>query len=462
MNTELKAKKRGFFNMHIDMTEGPLYKNFILYMLPLFISSLIQQTYTAADMMILGQFAGDTAVAAVGATSSLVNLVVQLFMGVAIGYNIVLLRFYGAKDAKQVKSVNSTALIFALSIGVIMMAVGMIFTEPFLRLTNCPEEIIADAALYARIYFLSLPATMVYNHFTSLVKASGDTVSGLMFIITSGITNIGLNLFFVLVVGVPVAGVAIATTVSIYVATVLVFVKCTRIKGFGRLELRGIRFSFSVMGKFVKLGLPSSVSNTLSSLVAIISSSILNSYGPAVIAGNTAALSVNTLLQSVLCAMYSAATSFMTQNIGARKRDNVIKIKRFALTLLTATSTIISVVMFTLHEPLLLLYLPDAPDALSAGTLQLFYLAVTMLTIGPAFMLSAIFSAYGKATFQMIKSLAMIALNVFWLLVIYRAFPSLHTLFLYSPVSQIVSLLISIVFERIYTARYLRGVELTI
>lgn len=448
--------------MKVNMTEGPLYKNFILYMLPLFISSLVQQTYTAADMMILGQFAGDTAVAAVGATSSLVNLVVQLFMGVAVGYNIVLLRFYGAKDAEKVKSVNSTALIFALSIGVIMMAVGMIFTEPFLRMTNCPEEIIADAALYARIYFLSLPATMVYNHFTSLIKASGDTVSGLMFIITSGVTNIGLNLFFVLVIGIPVAGVAIATTASIYVATVLVFVKCVRIKGFGRLELRGIRFSFDVMGKFVKLGLPSSVSNTLSSLVAIISSSILNSFGPAVIAGNTAANSVNTLLCSVLFALHSSATSFMTQNIGAGKRDNVIRIKRFALALMTATSTILAVVMFTLHEPLLLLYLPDAPDALSAASLRLLYLGVTMLMMGPAYMLTAIFSAYGKAAFQMIKSLSMISLNVFWLLVIYPVFPSLHTLFLYSPVSQGVSLLVSVIFERIYTAQYKRGKELSL
>lgn len=448
--------------MHIDMTEEPLYKNFVLYFLPLLVALLVQNTYSAADMIILGQFAGDVAVAAVGATSSIVTLVVQLFMGVAVGYNIVLLRLYGAEDKDGVKSANSTALIFSLGVGVLMMVVGMIFAEPLLRLTNCPEEIIADAALYARIYFISLPATMFYNHFSSLIKAGGDTTSSLVFIVVSGITNIILNLFFILVVKIPVAGVAIATTVSIYVSALMLLIKCLKVKGLSHLELRDLTFSFTLLKKYIKHGLPSTITNAMSSFVGIISSFILNSYGPAVIAGSTSASSIISIAASPTFSMASAATSFMSQNIGAKKKDNVFKIKRFSLLLAAIVSVVLATTLVVFAEPLLTLYLPDSPEAVSAGALKMYYNAVTVLILGFSYVLSSVHTAYGKATFQMVISASSIAFNVLWLLVIYKISPSLDTLFLYSPVAQALTLTALFIFERIYTKQYLKGAELTI
>jgi Na+-driven multidrug efflux pump len=249
MNTELKAKKHGLFNMKVDMTSGPLYKNYVIYTIPYIIALLIQNTYNAADMVILGRFASETAVAAVGATSSITSVVVNFFIGFAIGYNIVIVRLFGEKDKEELKRANSTAFIVSLAVGVALMILGLIFAEPLLLLVKCPASILSDSALYARIYFLSLPGLMFFNHFSSLVKATGDSVTSVYYLIVSAVSNIVLNLFFVVVLKMPVLGVAIATTTSIYVTAILCFIKVLHLDEFSRLELSGMRFSGEIFKK---------------------------------------------------------------------------------------------------------------------------------------------------------------------------------------------------------------------
>ena len=457
MSTEIKAKKHGFFNTKVDMVDGPLLKNYIIYFLPFIVSTLIQQSYHAADMMILGQFAGDTAVAAVGATGSLTNLVLNLFIGIAAGYNILLLRYYGAKNKDAVKSTNSTALIFSLGVGVIMMVVGMIFTEPFLRLTNCPEEIVSDAALYARIYFLALPGLMFNNYFNSLIKATGDSTSGLLYIGISGAVNIVLNLFFILVLGLTVAGVAIATTVSIYVSTVCIFLKTTRAEGLGKLELRGIRFSFAIMKKLIKLGLPMALTTVISSLVGVFSSSIKNSYGTAAIAGIAASGSIISITGSVAYPVSSVTTSFVTQNMGAGRQDNVFRVKRFS-TVISITIAIVNFLVVVAFARLLLsLYIPGAEEAISVGKKALLYSGIRVLINGIVVVSSAMLSAYGKSLVQMIISLVNIGVNVLWLLVVYPLFSSIDTYLFTTVAVGIVYLILVLSIERYYTRQYKNG-----
>ena len=459
MNTEMKAKKHGFFNMKVDMVDGPLLKNYIIYFIPFIVSTLIQQSYNAVDMMILGQFAGDTAVASVGATGSLTALVLNLFIGIAAGYNILLLRYYGAKDKEAVKSTNSTALIFSIGVGVVMMAVGILFTEPFLRLTNCPEEIISDAALYARIYFLSLPGLMFNNYFTSLIKATGDSTSGLLYVGISGAVNVVLNLFFILVLDLAVAGVAIATTVSIYVTSLCIFLKTTRAEGLGKLELRGVKFSFAIMKKLIKLGLPTALTTVISSLVGVFSSGIKNSYGTSAIAGIAASGSIISIIGSVVYPVSSVTTSFVTQNMGAGRQDNVFRVKRFSTVISVGLSLVNFLVVVVFARPLLSLYVPGAEEAITVGTMALFFTGIRVLINGLVVVSSAMLSAYGKSLVQMIITLVNIGVNLLWLLVVYSIFPSIDTYLFTTVAVGVVYLVIVLLVEHHFTKQYKKGNE---
>ena len=459
MNTEMKAKKHGFFNMKVDMVDGPLLKNYIIYFIPFIVSTLIQQSYNAVDMMILGQFAGDTAVASVGATGSLTAVVLNLFIGIAVGYNILLLRYYGAKDKEAVKATNSTALIFSIGVGVVMMVVGILFTEPFLRLTNCPEEIISDAALYARIYFLSLPGLMFNNYFNSLIKATGDSTSGLLYVGISGAVNIVLNLFFILVFNLAVVGVAIATTVSIYVTSLCIFLKTTRAEGLGKLELHGVKFSFTIMKKLIKLGLPTALTTVISSLVGVFSSSIKNSYGSSAIAGIAASGSIISITGSVVYPVSSVTTSFVTQNMGAGRQDNVFSVKRFSTVISAGLSLVNFLVVVVFARPLLSLYVPGAEEAITVGTMALFFTGIRVLINGITVVSSAMLSAYGKSLVQMIITLVNIGVNLLWLLVVYPIFPSIDTYLFTTVAVGVVNLVIVLLVEHHFTKQYKKGNE---
>lgn len=454
-----KKEKHGFFNMKVDMTEGPLFKNYVIYFLPFVVSSIIQTSYSAIDMMILGQFAGDTAVAAVGATSSILSLVLNLFIGIAAGYNILLLRYYGAKDKAAVKSTNSTSLIFSIAIGIVLMIFGILFVKPFLRLTNCPEEIIADATLYARIYFLALPAIMFNNYFNSLIKATGDSTSALIYNTVSGAVNIVLNLFFVLVLKWSVAGVAIATTASFYVTSICIFLKTTRAEGLGKLELTGIKFSFDIMKKLVKLGLPPALPTLISSLVSVFSSSIKNSYGTSAIAGIAAASSIFGVIACVGHPIGSVTTSFVAQNMGARRQDNVFKIRRFSIIISLSLAVLEFFVMVVFARPLLSLYVPGVEEAIVVGKTYLICLGIRVLLNALPIVCSAMLSAYGKSLIQMIISVVNIGVNFLWLLVIYGLFPTLDTYLLTTVAVGVVHFAFHIIAEHYFTKKYKQGCD---
>ena len=459
MNTELKAKKRGLFNMKVDMTGGPLIKNYLIYTIPYIIALLIQNTYNAADMIILGQFAGDTAVAAVGATTSITSFVVNLFIGFAVGYNIVIVRLFGEKDRESLKRANSTALIVSLVIGVGLMIAGLIFAEPLLLLVKCPESILADSVLYARIYFLSLPGLMFFNHFSSLIKATGDSVTSVYYLIVSAVTNIALNLFFVVVLKMPVIGVAIATTASIYVTAILCFIKVIRLDDFACLGLSDVRFSFDIFKKICKYGIPSSISIVAQTLVGLLSSSAKNSLGEQTVAAISAHDSVFTLMFGIVYCFGSALTSFMGQNMGAGNRDRVLKIRRFAYLFASALSVVLAALLLVFRYGIIALYLPDAPEAIAIGARAITFNMLTMALYGATWMAQSSLMAMGKSTVNMViillKSVGFVAI---WYIFVFPINPTLDTMLAVSPIAAIIGLTF-VVIEFVYIKKYKAGKE---
>ena len=459
MNTELKAKKHGLFNMKVDMTSGPLYKNYVIYTIPYIIALLIQNTYNAADMIILGRFASETAVAAVGATSSITSVVVNFFIGFAIGYNIVIVRLFGEKDKEELKRANSTAFIVSLSVGVALMILGLIFAEPLLLLVKCPASILSDSALYARIYFLSLPGLMFFNHFSSLIKATGDSVTSVYYLIVSAVSNIVLNLFFVVVLKMPVLGVAIATTTSIYVTAILCFIKVLHLDEFSRLELSGMRFSGEIFKKIFKYGIPSSVAVVAQNLVGLLSSSAKNSFGEQVVAAISAKDSATMLFMGITYCFGSALTSFMGQNMGAGNRDRVLKIRRFAYFLTSAIAFVITVVLFVFRRGLLTLYLPDSPEAIGIGVRAMEYQLLTALLYGVNWTASSSLMAMGKSTVNMIITLlGSVVFVAIWYLFIFPQNPTIDMMLTVIPLTALINLTFVVV-EFAFFKKYKSGAE---
>ena len=445
--------------MKVDMVGGPLFKNYVIYTIPYIIALLIQNTYNAADMIILGRFASETAVAAVGATSSITAVVVNFFIGFAIGYNIVIVRQFGANDREGLHRANSTAFIVSLTVGVVLMVLGLIFAEPLLLLVKCPESILADSALYARIYFLSLPGLMFFNHFSSLIKATGDSVTSVYYLIVSAVSNIVLNLFFVVVLKMPVLGVAIATTSSIYITAILCFFKVTHLDEFARLELSGMRFSVDIFKKIFKYGIPSSVAVVAQNLVGLLSSSAKNSFGEQVVAAISAKDSATTLFMGITYCFGSALTSFMGQNMGAGNRDRVLKIRKYAYLLTSAIAFVITVVLFVFRRGLLSLYLPDAPEAIDIGVRAMEYTLLTALLYGGSWTASSSLMAMGKSTVNMIITLlGSVVFVAIWYLFIFPQNPTIDMMLTVIPLTALINLTFVVV-EFAFFKKYKSGAE---
>lgn len=448
--------------MKVNMTEGPLLKSYLLYTLPFIVSLLIQNTYNAADMIILGQFASETAVAAVGATSSITSLLVNLFIGFAVGYNIVIVRYFGENNKDGVKRANSTALILSLSVGIVLMILGIIFAEPLLRLVNCPASMLSDAASYARIYFISLPATMFYNHFSSLIKATGDSVTGVYYLTASAVTNIVLNLVFVAVLDIHVVGVAIATTASIYVTAILCFIKVVRAEGLGKLELSGVRFSLDAFVKLVKYGVPSSITSVSTSLVGLLGSSVRNSFGEYAVAGITARNSIYQLLLSPCYCFSSSLGSFVGQNMGAGKKERVLRVRRYAYTLSIVVAALLTSCLFIFRYQFIALYVPDSPEAIAVGVRSVLFMIIPGLLSGIIQCVNTSLMTLGKSGLVMIKSLLVnVAFVAVWYLFIFPLNGTLDMMLVLTPITSLMSLS-AFIFEIAYFRRYKKGEKFAI
>ena len=312
----LKAK-------NIDTTTGSLFTKIILYSIPLILSTLIQQLFNAVDIVVLGNMADSTAVAAVSATTPITSLIVSTFVGISTGTRVVLARFIGARDEENTRNVTDTSLIFSVAVGALIAVVGFVFAPWFLDITNCPIECYDGALIYVRIYMLSAPFIMLYNFGSAIITADGDTQRPLYYIMIAGVTNVVLNIILCLCLEEKVAAVAIATVASQVISAFLVSFSLLSIEGACRVNILRMRFGIGALGKVLAAGLPMALVHALFPLSNLQIQSAINSHGVAAIAGNGAVSTIESVVSAFTGPIGTSASVFIGQNIGAKKRDRV-------------------------------------------------------------------------------------------------------------------------------------------
>ena len=337
----------------INMTKGPLLPELLQFILPLMLSSMLQIAFNAADLIVVGRFGRPHSMAAVGANGAMINLIINVLMGLATGGGVLCARYYGANQTDKLHRTVSTTLITGVIGGVITSALGLALTVPLLRLVGSPDEVLPLATVYLRIYFLGLPVMALYNFSAAALRALGNTRQPLIYLAIAGVLNVVMNLFFVLVVGIDVAGVAIATVLSQCVSGFLT-VRCLLTSQ--ELHVKELHFSGHIFKKMMNIGIPAGIQGSLFSISNFIIQASVNSFGAAVIAGNSACVSVEGLLYCPSDAVMQAATTAVSQNVGAQEYERSRSVARWSMVLVVVLTGILTVPAVVFRRQVLGLY----------------------------------------------------------------------------------------------------------
>lgn len=419
----------------IDMCNGPLLGKLLLFALPLMLSGILQLLFNAADIIVVGRFTGSHALAAVGSTSSLINLLVNLFIGFSIGANVLTAQYYGAKDQKNIHQTIHTSILISLIGGIILIAVGVLLARPLLKLMATPEDVLDQATLYMKIYFCGMPATMVYNFGAAILRAIGDTRRPLYFLFTAGVLNVFLNLFFVIVFHMGVAGVALATIISQTLSAILVVRCLTNLDGICRLYLKQLKIYPEKLLRIVQIGLPAGLQGAVFSISNVLIQSSVNSFGSIAMAGNTAASNLEGFVYTSMNAVYQTALSFTSQNMGAGKYERIGMILRRCVALVTIIGLALGGLVVLFHQPLLSIYSTD-PEVISYGTIRLFIICLPYFLCGIMDTLVGMLRGMNYSILPMIASIVGVCgLRIVWIFTVFRWNHTLFTLYISYPIT---------------------------
>ena len=356
-------------SIQINMTEGPIFSKLLKFSIPLIFSSLLQLLFNAADIVVVGRFAGDNALAAVGSTGSLINLLVNLFQGLSIGTNVVAAHYFGANKKSELKETVHTAMLLSIYSGIIMTVVGISFAVPILKLMQAPYEVLTLASIYLKIYFGGITATMIYNFGSALLRAVGDTQRPLYILFLAGIINVILNLIFVIVFHLDVAGVAWATVISQTISAILVVIILLKENKEYSLEINNIKINMHIFTKIVKVGIPAGFQGIMFSFSNVIIQSFVNSFGSILIAGNSAACNLEGFIYTAMNGFSQGALTFCSQNMGARKIDRIKKIVWISQLSIIVLGASMSGLFLLFGHQLLGMY-TKSPEVIEAGLLR--------------------------------------------------------------------------------------------
>lgn len=356
MTGDIMARAKSY---EMDMTRGAILPKLIIFSLPLMASGVLQLLFNAADVAVVGRFVGAGAMAAVGSTSSLISLLINFFIGLSVGVNVCVARYYAVGEDADMAETVSTAVCTALISGIVLIFIGAVLARPMLELMGSPGDVIEESTRYLRIYFIGMPAVMLYNFISAVFRAVGDTKRPLYFQLIAGVVNVLLNLFFVLVLKIGVAGVAIATTVSQGVSAVGLAIILVHEKGRLHLDLRSIRIHWDKLIGIFKVGLPAGLQSTLFSLSNVIIQSAINSFGSTAMAGSTASSNIEGFVYVSMNSIYQTNLSFSSQNMGAGKYSRINRILAECLLLVAAVGIFLGVMINVFSYQLLSLYTKD-------------------------------------------------------------------------------------------------------
>ena len=419
----------------IDMCDGPLLSKILLFSVPLMMSGILQLLFNAADIIVVGRFAGSSALAAVGSTSSLINLLINVFVGLSVGVNVLVAKYYGGQREKDMSETVHTAVLTSLLSGLFLVILGGIAARPLLHLMGTPDDVLDQAVLYMRIYFLGMPVLMVYNFGAAILRAIGDTRRPLYFLFMAGVVNVALNLFFVIGLGMGVDGVGWATVISEHVSALLVLKSLMEAPGALKLNLKELRIHPKKLKRIVKIGLPAGMQGAIFSISNVLIQSSVNSFGSSAMAGNTASANIEGFVYTAMNAVYQTNLSFTSQNLGGRKYSRINRIMYICLAVVTVVGITLGITAVLAGDLLLGIYSSDA-QVLRYGMLRLEIICGTYFLCGIMDCMVGSLRGLGYSVIPMFVSLTgACGFRVLWVFTVFAAYRSLDVLYLSYPVS---------------------------
>lgn len=427
----------------IDMVNGPILKKMLLFTIPLMCSSILQLLFNAADIVVVGRFAGDNSLAAVGSNAALINLMTNVFLGLSVGGNVLAARDYGAGNDTELSKTVHTAMLLGILSGLILTVAGVIFAPQMLKLMQTPKNILPLAALYLRIYFLGMTAMMVYNFGSALLRSVGDTKRPLYYLLTAGVINVILNMIFVIVLKMDVAGVGLATVISQCISAFLVVRCMMREQGGIRLIPAKLHIYKDKLMQIIRVGLPAGFQGAVFSLSNVVIQSSVNIFGEIVVAGNSAAMNLEGFVYVSMNAFHQAAISFTSQNVGAGKKDRIGRILLTAEGCVIVTGIVFGWLMYGFGRPLLRIY-SSSTEVIEAGMVRLAIILLPYALCGMMDVVVGVLRGMGYSVGPMIMSLVgACGLRLVWIATVFQLpqFHKISTVYLSYPITWTITLL---------------------
>ena len=436
----------------IDMTEGPIFGKLLKFSIPLIASSVLQLFFNAADVVVVGRFAGDNSLAAVGSTGSLVNLLINLFMGLSVGTNVVVANYFGAKKKNELTDTIHTAILVSVISGLILTVVGVIGAKPILTFMQSPEEVLNLAAIYLRIYFGGITATMVYNFGSAILRAKGDTKRPLYILFGAGILNFILNLVFVIPLKMDVAGVGLATVISQILAAILVIILLIKEPDDFHLNLRKLKINRMIFIQIVKIGLPAGFQGIMFSFSNVIIQSSVNTFGAIIIAGNSAAINLESFIYTAMNGFSQGSLTFCSQNLGAGKKDRIRKVVWISQASIIVIGGVLGALFLLFGRQLLGIFSKN-PEVIDAGMIRLWIIFTTYFLCGMMDGMANSIRGIGHSLMPVISSLLGACIfRIIWLFTIFLI-PQFHTpqtIFISYPISWILTFIANVIWYNKY------------
>lgn len=436
------------FKTNSNMCEGPIFKKIVIYTIPIILTGVLQLLFNAADLIIVGRYRGSESVAAVGATAAIINLIINLFIGLSVGISVSVAQGLGGGKDEDVHKTVHTAIPAAIVSGIILTIVGVIGSRFFLELMGTPENIINLSAQYMKIYFCGITASMIYNFCSAILRAAGDTLSPLIFLIISGVVNVILNIFFINVFSMGVDGVALATAVSQTISAVLVIVALVKRNDCCKLSLKKLKFHKQQLIRIIRIGLPAGIQGSLFSVSNVIIQSSVNSFGSVVMSGNAAAQNIEGFIYITMNSFHQTAVNFTGQNYGACKFKRIYKILVTSLGSVCVMGMVLGAITVIFSEPLLSIYITDSKEAISYGVIRLWFICLTYFLCGIMDVMTGMLRGIGSSFAPMIITiLGVCGMRIGWIFTIFRMpeYHSIKSLYISYPVSWAITFVVELV-----------------
>lgn len=419
----------------VNMTEGPLLKKIILFAIPLMLTGMLQLLYNAADIVVVGKFAGDASLAAVGSTTSLINLIVNTFLGLSLGAGVVVAQSIGSRNKARLHRTVHTSMFLSLFLGIGVGALGVVLCRPILVLMGSPAEVLDKAALYMRVYFLGTPGFLIYNFGAAILRSTGDTKRPLFILSISGIANVLLNLVFVIYFKMDVAGVALATIISQYISAIWVVIILIKEQGDFKLNLTKLHIYKNELFQIIAYGLPMGIQSSFFSVSNVIIQSSINSFGTLVVAGNSAASNIEGFVYTASNSISQAAITFSGQNTGAGNYKRVKKVLYLSLVLTSLVGVVFGGLIILFKSPLLGIY-TDNPSVIAAGATRINIICMFYGLCGMMDTSANVTRGMGKSIIPMIITLIFVCLvRVGWIFTIFKIFNTAECVYWSYPVT---------------------------